>query len=94
MAKFLLTKKATGTRNLPVFEVYKVNARKPTGVDYVTSFRYEGPRPRYGGKSLIDFTYMKLVGKGVSKREYDSNKGRYIRNRQKRKGSTEITLLG
>lgn len=89
MAKFLLVKKATGTRNLPAFEVYKVNARRPTGVDYVTSFRYEG-----GGKSLIDFTYMKLVGKGVSKREYDSNKGRYIRNRQKRKGSTEINLLG
>ena len=91
MAKFLLVKKATGTRNVPAFTVYKVNARRPTGVDFVTSFRYDDNARQK--MSLIDFTYTKLVGKGVSKREYDSNRGRYIRNRQKRKGTTEIVLL-
>lgn len=92
MAKFLVVKKATGIRNVPAFTVYKVNVRRPTGVDFVTSFRYDDKARQE--MSLIDFTYTKLVGKGVSKREYDSNRGRYIRNRQKRKGSTEITLLG
>ena len=86
MPKYIVIPKG-GTRTKQKIEVYRIDVRKPTGLQYVASKSYD-PRSTKGVKSEV---YYILQNKGfVSMTEYTKNSGYY----RERSSKVRITYLG